>query len=43
MDKNRLVIGLPRAMLYYRYGTLWRTFFRELGMEAAVKIGRAHV
>ncbi|MCI9444864.1 MAG: hypothetical protein HFF69_09105 [Oscillospiraceae bacterium] len=36
MDKNRLVIGLPRAMLYYRYGTLWRTFFRELGMEAAV-------
>jgi len=36
MEKNKLVIGLPRAMLYYRYGVLWRTFFRELGMEVTV-------
>lgn len=28
-----VTIGLPRAMLYYRYRTLWRAFFRELGME----------
>lgn len=36
MEKQTAVIGLPRAMLYYRYGALWRTFFQELGMEAAV-------
>ncbi len=28
-----MTIGLPRAMLYYRYGVLWETFFRELGCE----------
>lgn len=27
------VIGLPRAMLYYRYAVLWKTFFSQLGME----------
>lgn len=26
-------IGIPRALLYYRYDTLWKTFFHELGME----------
>lgn len=36
MEKSRLVIGLPRAMLYYRYRVLWKTFFQELGMETAV-------
>ena len=30
MDKHHPTIGLPRAMLYYRYRTLWQTFFREL-------------
>lgn len=29
-------IGLPRAFLYYRYGTLWKAFFRELGIETVV-------
>lgn len=29
-------IGIPRALLYYRYHTLWETFFRELGMETVV-------
>lgn len=24
-------IGIPRALLYYRFGTLWKTFFEELG------------
>lgn len=26
-------IGIPRALLYYRYHTLWETYFHELGME----------
>ncbi len=29
-------IGIPRALLYYRYKTLWETFFRELGHEVVV-------
>ena len=28
-----MTIGLPRAMLYYRYRVLWETFFKELGCE----------
>lgn len=28
-----MVIGLPRALLYHRYGTLWRVFFEELGCQ----------
>ncbi|MEA4987306.1 MAG: acyl-CoA dehydratase activase-related protein [Anaerovorax sp.] len=28
-----MVIGLPKAMLYYRYKELWETFFKELGCE----------
>ena len=26
-------IGIPRALLYYRYGIAWRTFFEALGCE----------
>ena len=26
-------IGIPRALLYYRYGPLWTTFLTELGCE----------
>lgn len=26
-------VGIPRALLYYQYGVLWRTFFEELGAE----------
>ena len=29
-------VGLPRALLYYRYGTLWTTFFQALGREVVV-------
>lgn len=29
-------IGLPRALLHYRYGALWETFFQELGYETIV-------
>lgn len=36
MEKQAATIGLPRAMLYYRYGTLWRAFFQELGIHTVV-------
>lgn len=29
-------IGLPRAMLYYRFSTLWDTFFKALGCDVIV-------
>ena len=29
-------IGIPRALLYYRYGALWRAFFEELGRTVIV-------
>lgn len=35
-DQQAITIGLPRALLYYRYGVLWRAFFRELGLNAVV-------
>lgn len=28
-----MVIGIPKAMLYYRNRILWETFFREIGVE----------
>ncbi|PKM61919.1 MAG: hypothetical protein CVU97_06660 [Firmicutes bacterium HGW-Firmicutes-21] len=28
-----MTIGLPRAMLYYRYKVLWETFFKELSCD----------
>lgn len=31
-----IVIGIPRAMLYYRYSVLWDTFFSQLGVETVV-------
>lgn len=31
--ENRICIGLPQAFLYYRWATLWRTFFGALGMD----------
>ena len=29
-------VGIPRALLYYRYGTLWEAFFHELGREVVL-------
>lgn len=29
-------IGLPKALLYYRYGILWETFFRELQFDVEI-------
>lgn len=30
------VIGIPRALLYHRYGGLWEVFFRNLGISTVV-------
>lgn len=29
-------IGIPRALLYFRYGTMWETFFSKLGFDVVV-------
>lgn len=29
-------IGIPRGLLYYRYETLWKTFFTKLGVDIRV-------
>jgi len=29
-------VGIPRALLYYQYYPLWRTYFEELGVEVVV-------
>jgi len=29
-------VGIPRALLYYRYFPLWNTFFKELGVQVVV-------
>lgn len=31
-----MVIGIPRAFLYHRYGVLWETFFETLGFRVVV-------
>lgn len=33
---NKKIIGLPRALLYYKFETLWRVFFTELGVQIKV-------
>ena len=30
------VIGIPRALLYYRSGTLWKAFFEALGVPVVL-------
>lgn len=29
-------IGIPRALLYFRYGKFWQRFFQELGLEVVL-------
>ena len=36
METQTITVGLPRALLYYRYRVLWRAFFQGLGMETMV-------
>jgi len=31
IKKNKLRVGIPRALLYHKYGKLWEVFLRELG------------
>ena len=37
-----ITIGLPRGMLYYRYETLWKTFFTQLGADVRVSGPTTH-
>lgn len=39
---NKSTIGIPRGMLYYRYETLWKTFFTELGAEISISEPTTH-
>lgn len=34
MDEK--IIGIPRSLFYYYYGTLWRSFFKELNMKVLI-------
>ena len=37
MSESRLpAVGIPRAMLYYRYGALWERFFQVLGVSSVL-------
>ena len=31
-----MTIGIPRALLYYRYGRMWKTFFEQLGLRVLI-------
>lgn len=33
---KKIKIGIPRAMLYYRYGVLWKQFFEHLGLNVVL-------
>ncbi len=35
-DPSGKTVGIPRALLYYRYRTLWRSFFNELGFNVVI-------
>lgn len=33
---NKITIGIPKVLLYYKYSELWTSFFEELGCEIIV-------
>lgn len=33
---NQLKIGIPKALLFYKYGDLWTAFFEELGCDIVI-------
>lgn len=33
---KKIKIGIPRAMLYYRYGVLWKNFFKKLHLNVVI-------
>ena len=37
-----MTIGLPKALLYYRYKHLWETFFMELGCDVVTSPDTSH-
>ncbi len=37
MEESEIkTIGIPRALMYYRFGVLWKTFFEELGRNVVL-------
>ncbi len=36
IERKTPVVGIPRALLYYRYAALWETYFRELGIKTVL-------
>lgn len=34
--ENKIKVGLPRALLYHKYDVLWKTFFKELGVQTVI-------
>lgn len=34
--QDKIKIGIPRALLYYKYECLWKEFFRQLGVDIVV-------
>lgn len=34
--KDKMRIGIPRALLYFRYGSFWKRFFQELGVDVVL-------
>lgn len=36
--EQTLTVGLPWAMLYYRFHVLWEVFFQELGVHTLVNL-----
>ncbi len=35
-DRTSLTVGIPRGLLYYRYKTLWKVYFDELGIRTKI-------
>ena len=33
---NKIKIGIPRGLYYYKYNILWKEFFKELGCDIIV-------
>ena len=33
---KKIKVGIPRALLYYRYGVLWKNFFESLGCNVVL-------
>lgn len=36
MDLTRKRIGIPRALIFYKFSDMWKTFFEELGLEVII-------